>query len=187
MTILSAFMFLGLGIFGGFMAGLLGVGGGMILVPFISMILAWQKVIPAELAVHAAVATSMSMIMFTSLSSMRAHHKQGAVRWPIVLKLVPGILLGGLLAGGFLFSVINMAWLALIFACFVGYSAYSMLRNKKPKPTRELPGWPGMLAAGTGIGTISGLVGAGGGGGGLLQRLPALGRRKVSQGGAKRV
>lgn len=163
MTILSAFMFLGLGIFGGFMAGLLGVGGGMILVPFISMILAWQKVIPAELAVHAAVATSMSMIMFTSLSSMRAHHKQGAVRWPIVLKLVPGILLGGLLAGGFLFSVINMAWLALIFACFVGYSAYSMLRNKKPKPTRELPGWPGMLAAGTGIGTISGLVGAGGG------------------------
>lgn len=163
MSIISAFMFLGLGVFGGFMAGLLGVGGGMILVPFITMILSWQKVIPPELSVHAAIATSMSMIMFTSLSSMRAHHKQGAVKWLVVFQLVPGILLGGLLAGGYLFSIINMAWLSLIFSGFVGYSAYSMFRNKKPKPTRELPGMPGMVVVGTGIGTVSGLVGAGGG------------------------
>ncbi|MBK1779907.1 sulfite exporter TauE/SafE family protein [Advenella sp. WQ 585] len=153
---------LALGTFGGFMAGLLGVGGGMVLVPFLTMLFAWQKM-PADLVVHAAIATSMGMIVFTSLSSMRAHHKKGAVMWSVVYSLVPGIILGGLLAGGVAFRFINTAWLALFFAVFVGYSAMNMLRNKKPKPSRQLPGIAGRTAVGAGIGFISGLVGAGGG------------------------
>lgn len=162
LTITMILALLALGTFGGFMAGLLGVGGGMVLVPFLTMLFAWQKM-PADLVVHAAIATSMGMIVFTSLSSMRAHHKKGAVMWSVVYSLVPGIILGGLLAGGVAFRFINTAWLALFFAVFVGYSAMNMLRNKKPQPSRQLPGMAGRTAVGTGIGFISGLVGAGGG------------------------
>ena len=79
-----------LGSVGGFMAGLLGVGGGMILVPFLTMLFSW-KGMPLELVVHACIATSMAMICFTSLSSMRAHHKRGGVLWPVVAALVPGV------------------------------------------------------------------------------------------------
>ncbi len=162
LTITMILALLALGTFGGFMAGLLGVGGGMVLVPFLTMLFTWQKM-PADIVVHSAIATSMGMIVFTSLSSMRAHHKKGAVMWPVVFSMVPGIILGGLLAGGVAFKFISMAWLSLFFAAFVGYSAMNMLRNKKPKPSRQLPGVAGRTAVGTGIGFISGLVGAGGG------------------------
>ena len=86
-------LFLLLGTFTGFAAGLLGIGGGMLMVPFITMLLTARD-FPRELIVHMAIATSLSTIMFTSLSSVRAHHKRGAVLWPVVKVLAPGILLG---------------------------------------------------------------------------------------------
>ena len=112
---------------------------------------------------HSCIATSMAMICFTSLSSMRAHHKRGGILWPVVAALVPGVFIGGFLSGGVVFSFINTAWLALIFSVFMAYSAYNMASNKKPKPSRQLPGFFGTSAMGTVIGFISGLVGAGGG------------------------
>ncbi|MCO5976583.1 sulfite exporter TauE/SafE family protein [Ideonella oryzae] len=151
-----------LGTFGGFMAGLLGIGGGMVLVPFMTIIMS-QRGVPADMAVKMAIATSMATILFTSLSSMRAHHKRGAVRWPIVASIAPGILIGGLLAGAGAFSLLKGQALALFFAVFVGFSATQMLRHRQPRPGRELPGPVGQTAAGTGIGFVSGLVGAGGG------------------------
>jgi len=151
-----------LGVFAGFAAGLLGIGGGMLLVPFLTLLLSWQG-LPEQLVVHAAIATSMAAILFTSLSSVISHHKKGAVRWPLVMQFVPGILLGGLLSGGAVFAVLKTAWLALVFALFVGYSAVQMLRNKKPKASRQMPGPMGVGAVGAGIGFVSGLVGAGGG------------------------
>ena len=151
-----------LGAFGGFLAGLLGIGGGMILVPFLTMLFLW-KGMPIELVVHSCIATSMAMICFTSLSSMRAHHKRGGILWPVVAALVPGVLIGGFLSGGVVFSFINTAWLALIFALFMAYSSYYMAVNKKPKPSRQLPGILGTSAMGAVIGFVSGLVGAGGG------------------------
>jgi uncharacterized membrane protein YfcA len=146
----------------GFLAGLLGIGGGMLLVPFLTMILAHRGV-PADLAVKMAIATSMSTILFTSLSSVRAHHKRGAVRWDLVRGLAPGIVIGGLLAGAGVFALLKGAWLAIFFALFVGFSATQMLRNKKPAASRQMPGLAGQLAAGGVIGFLSGLVGAGGG------------------------
>ena len=77
----------------GFAAGLLGIGGGMLLVPFITMILT-AKAFPSEHIVHMAIATSLATIMFTSLSSVRAHHKRGAVLWHVVKLFTPGILVG---------------------------------------------------------------------------------------------
>jgi uncharacterized membrane protein YfcA len=153
---------LALGCFTGFLAGLLGIGGGMLMVPFMTLILSHRGV-SAALAVKMAIATSMATILFTSVSSVRAHHKRGAVRWDIVRTLAPGIVLGGLVAGAGVFALLKGTTLALVFAIFVGFSATQMLLDKKPKPTRQLPGTGGRLAAGGGIGFISGLVGAGGG------------------------
>ena len=146
----------------GFLAGLLGIGGGMVLVPFLTLILSHRGV-PGDLAVKMAIATSMATILFTSLSSVRAHHAKRAVRWDIVRGLAPGIVLGGLAAGAGVFALIKGQALALFFALFVGFSATQMLRDKKPKPSRQLPGPAGQAAAGGGIGFVSGLVGAGGG------------------------
>ncbi|MEW6097667.1 MAG: sulfite exporter TauE/SafE family protein [Pseudomonadota bacterium] len=146
----------------GFLAGLLGIGGGMLLVPFMTFILSHRGV-PDGLAVKMAIATSMATILFTSLSSVRAHHKRGAVRWDIVRGLAPGIVIGGLLAGAGVFAVLKGQWLALVFAAFVGFSATQMLLDKKPAPARQMPGMAGQWVAGGGIGFVSGLVGAGGG------------------------
>jgi uncharacterized protein len=151
-----------LGLCTGFLAGLLGIGGGMIMVPFITIILTARGVAP-DLSVKMAIATSMATIIFTSVSSVRAHHKRGAVRWDVVKLLAPGIVLGAMIASLGVFSLLKGAWLALVFAGFVGFSATQMLLNKKPKPSRTLPGTAGQIGAGTVIGFLSGLVGAGGG------------------------
>jgi uncharacterized membrane protein YfcA len=146
----------------GFLAGLLGIGGGMLMVPFLTLMLSHRGV-PDGVAVKLAIATSMATILFTSLSSVRAHHRRGAVRWDIVRGMAPGIVAGGLLAGARAFALIKGQVLALVFALFVGFSATQMLLNRKPAPSRQMPGPLGRVAVGTGIGFLSGLVGAGGG------------------------
>ena len=146
---------------GGYAAGLLGIGGGMVLVPFITMIFT-AKGFPPALVVHMAIATSLATIMFTSLSSVRAHHKHGAVQWRIVALLAPGIVAGSWV-GPWIGKQMNTSALSLLFAAFVAFSAAQMLLNKKPAGGRALPGAPGMFAAGGVIGTVAGLVGAGGG------------------------
>ena len=145
----------------GFLAGLLGIGGGMLLVPFLTFLFS-QRGIEPGLAVKMAIATSMATILFTSISSVRAHHRRGAVRWELVRRLVPGILVGGLVSGAGIFSLLKGSVLALFFAAFVGFSATQMLIDRKPKPSRQMPGPVGATAAGGLIGLVSGLVGAGG-------------------------
>jgi uncharacterized protein len=152
---------LALGAAVGFAAGLLGIGGGMLLVPFMTMILT-AKGFPQQHIVHMAIATSLGTIMFTSVSSVRAHHARGGVRWDIVKLLAPGILIGSWIGPG-IGAQMNSSALALSFAVFVAFSATQMLLDKKPLASRDLPGVPGMFAAGGVIGTLAGLVGAGGG------------------------
>lgn len=144
----------------GFLAGLLGVGGGMLLVPFMTLLLEW-KGFPADLVVKVAIATSLATICFTSLSSMLAHHRKGSVRWPVAALLAPGIVVGSI-AGAQLAKRLPGGFLALLFAAFVGFSATQLLLDRKPKPTRQLPGRAGMAGAGGVIGLLSSLVGAGG-------------------------
>ena len=153
---------LALGAAGGLMAGLLGVGGGMVLVPFITAILGARGV-PLEISVKMGIATGMATIVFTSISSQRAHHLRGAVRWDLVRSIAPGILIGALLASLGVFSLLKGQWLAWIFGVFVAFSATQMMLGRQPKASRTMPGTGGRIAAGTGIGFLSGLVGAGGG------------------------
>jgi uncharacterized membrane protein YfcA len=149
-----------MGIFGGFAAGLLGIGGGMILVPFMTMILSALNFSP-ELIVHVAIATCLAMIAFTSISSVRAHHLQGAVLWPVVKLLAPGILVGSWV-GPWIGKQMSTTGMALFFGVFVMVAATQMLVDMKPAGHRDLPGKAGMFAAGGVIGVLAGLVGAGG-------------------------
>ncbi|MEN9373472.1 MAG: hypothetical protein RIR79_1024 [Pseudomonadota bacterium] len=151
-----------LGLFSGFLAGLLGVGGGMMLVPFLTFFLSNQGM-AADMSVKMAIATAMATIVFTSISSVRAHHQHGAVRWDMVKGIAPGIVIGGFITSLGLFTLLKGTALAIVFAIFVGFSATQMFLDKKPKPNRQMPGIGGQIAAGSVIGCISGLVGAGGG------------------------
>ena len=151
-----------LGVGTGFLAGLLGIGGGMLMVPFITIIMSNRGVSP-DLAVKMAIATSMATIIFTSIASVRAHHKRGAVRWDIVRRLAPGIVTGSIIGSLGVFSLLKGSYLAIFFGLFVSFSATQMFLDKKPEPTRQMPGTGGQLLAGGFIGFLSGLVGAGGG------------------------
>jgi uncharacterized membrane protein YfcA len=152
---------LALGLCIGFLAGLLGIGGGMLMVPFLTFVIA-QRGAPAQLAVKMAIATSMGTILFTSLASLRAHHRHGAVRWELVRRLAPGIVAGGLAAGAGAFALLKGAFLSLLFALFIGFSATQMLRRPRAPSSHRMPGVAGQFAAGGAIGFLSGLVGAGG-------------------------
>lgn len=148
------------GAFVGFLAGLLGIGGGMTLVPILSALFSAQALAPGH-TVHLALGTAMASIVFTSSASVRAHHQHGAVDWSIVRRLAPGTLLGALLAT-LASGYIPQRALALAFAAIVYAGAAQMLFGGRPSATRGLPGTPGMLAVGTAIGVVCGLVSAGG-------------------------
>ncbi len=150
-----------LGGFTGFLAGLLGIGGGMLLVPFMTALLT-AKSVPLHLVLKLAIATSLATIVFTSLSSVRAHHKRGAVQWQAFTLLAPGILLGAML-GAQIASRANATWLGIFFACFLVFLATQLFVDRKPKPGRELPKRIGGIGAGGLIGLLAALVGAGGG------------------------
>jgi len=149
-----------LGCASGFLAGLLGVGGGMVMVPFMTFLLT-AKGLPGQHVVKMAVATSLATICFTSVSSVRAHQARGVVRWDIVRWLAPGIIVGSLL-GAQIARVLPSRVVAVLFALFVGFSATQMFLDRKPEPSRTLPQRVGMFAAGGVIGSLSALVGAGG-------------------------
>ena len=152
--------YLAIGCVVGFLAGLLGIGGGMVMVPMLAWVFAAQG-LPAEHLLHVALGTSMATIFFTSLSSMSAHHRRGAVDWKIALAISPGILAGSFataLAAGFL----PTRALAVLFTGLVFYASISMFFDLQPKTTRELPGAAGLFAAGSAIGVASSLLAAGG-------------------------
>jgi uncharacterized protein len=149
-----------LGSVAGFLAGLLGIGGGAMLVPFMTLVLS-SKNMPPQHLLKMAVATSLATICFTSISSLRAHHQRGAVRWGVVKLLAPGIVLGALL-GAQIARAMPAALLATLFALFLTFSAIQMFLDRKPEATRQLPRGAGLFGVGFGIGVISTLVGAGG-------------------------
>ncbi len=144
----------------GFLAGLLGIGGGMTLVPVLAALFAAQQFAPDH-TVHLALATAMASIVFTSSASVREHHRHGAVDWALVRLLVPGMVAGALL------STLVSGWvpqrlLALSFAAIVYAGATQMMLGRKPKAHGRLPGPWGVGLAGLVMGTICGLVSAGG-------------------------
>ena len=150
-----------LGIFAGFVAGLFGVGGGLTIVPLLFMLFTAQD-FPIEHSMHLALGTSMATIVFTSISSMRAHHAHGAVRWDVVHSLAPGLVLGTF-GGSLVAGQVPTGPMTVIFVVIVYYASLQMILDFKPHAHRQLPGPVGLFAAGGIIGVISSLVAAGGG------------------------
>lgn len=159
--LLSVLVFLACGTVAGVLAGLLGVGGGIVIVPMLAMIFPWLGV-PAPYVQHLALGTSLASIIVTSISSSRAHNKRGAVRWDIFKAITPGILIGTFVGGVFA-AGIPAVYLKAFFVCFLYFVAVQMLMDFKPKASRDLPGTLGISAVGGGIGLVSSFVGIGGG------------------------
>jgi uncharacterized membrane protein YfcA len=145
----------------GLLAGLLGIGGGMTLVPVLAALFSAQQLAPAHV-MHLALGTAMASIVFTASSSVREHHRLGSVDWGIVRRLAPPMMLGTLLA------TLGSGWvpqraLALAFAGIVVLAAAQIWTGRKPASGAQgLPGAAALWAVGLGIGLVCGLVSAGG-------------------------
>jgi len=154
-------LYLLLGAFVGVLAGLFGVGGGLVIVPVLVFIFKGQGV-SAEVIMHLAIGTSLATIVITSISSVRAHHQHGAVLWAAFHRLTPGIVAGTLL-GAYIVDHLPNDALRIIFGVFELLVAAQMGLGLKTAPHRQLPGWPGMSLAGIIIGKVSAIIGIGGG------------------------
>lgn len=154
-------LYLALGAFAGTLAGLLGIGGGLIIVPVLAGVFYRLEFAP-ELVMHLAIGTSLATIVLTSLSSVRAHHRRGAVLWPVFLWMAPGIVLGAWL-GVVLADQLRSDTLRQVFGVFELAVAGYMWWNRPVAAHRTVPGRSGLNLAGMMIGSISAIVGIGGG------------------------
>lgn len=153
--------YIALGSVAGLLAGLLGIGGGLVIVPMLTFMFTAQGMPHAHI-LHMALGTSLASIVFTSVSSMRSHHKHDAVLWPVVFRITPGII-AGTLFGAWVASRLSTNLLKGIFSIFLFYVATQMLIGIKPKASRDVPETLGIFGAGSTIGIFSSLVGIGGG------------------------
>lgn len=154
-------VYLLVGAFAGTIAGLLGVGGGLIIVPVLALL--FQRWGFADgVVMHLAIGTSLATIVLTAISSMRAHHKRGAVDWSMFRHLTPGIVIGAL-AGAVIADFMPTKSLRLFFGVFELAVAVQIGFNFMASPHRRLPGSVGMGIAGVIIGALSAVVGIGGG------------------------
>jgi uncharacterized membrane protein YfcA len=154
-------LYIVLGAFVGFMAGLLGVGGGGILVPLLTLLFSWQH-IGGQNGVHLALGTSLTCMIISSTASMRAHALRGAVAWRVVAGMAPGIIVGAFLATQ-VAGYVDATWIALFFGLFMAFVAAQLFLDWHPEPGRKPATIGGMVAAGAGIGSVSALAAVGGG------------------------
>jgi uncharacterized membrane protein YfcA len=140
---------------------LLGIGGGIVIVPALFFLYHWQD-FPSALIMHMAVGSSLATVVFTSLTSTYAHHHRGAVLWPCIVRLIPGIVAGAWL-GAVLADHLPERALRSGFGLFELLVAAQLVFGFKPQAHQRLPGPLGMAVAGLIIGTVSTVLGIGGG------------------------
>ncbi|MBF0242850.1 MAG: sulfite exporter TauE/SafE family protein [Desulfamplus sp.] len=154
-------LYIVLGAVAGVLAGLLGIGGGIVIVPMLTFIFTAQGV-AHEHILHIALGTSLASILFTSISSLKAHHKREAVLWSVVFSITPGIFIGTF-TGTWVASMLSTNFLKIFSGTYLIYVATQMVMGIKPKPSRTIPKRAGMILVGSIIGIFSSLVGIGGG------------------------
>ncbi|EZQ01367.1 sulfite exporter TauE/SafE family protein [Acinetobacter sp. Ver3] len=155
--------FLIIGAFAGFAAGLFGVGGGTIIVPLLFIVFTQMGYDP-DVIMHLALGTSLATIVVTSISSLMAHHKNGAVLWPVFKNLAPPMAIG-CFAGAGIAGLLPGLHLQIMVGLFLIWVAYTMFTgaNKAVNSTMALPSSSQQVAAGSVIGIASALFGIGGG------------------------
>lgn len=154
-------LYLGLGAIAGLISGLFGLGGGVVIVPILIFTFGAQGFSP-DVLTHLAIGTSLATIVITSISSVSAHHKRGAVMWPVALWLTPGICIGAALGASFAVSITGPA-LQLSFGLFLCLIAITMAVSLKPAGVSAMPGPLGKTIVGSVIGFVSSIFGIGGG------------------------
>jgi len=155
------FEFAIIGIIAGYLAGFLGIGGGFVVVPALTLLFL-RDTETAPLAIHMAVATSLATMLVTSLSSILAHQRRGAIRWPLVRSLAGGLIVGAVL-GALIADALAEEALTRVFGLFAVLAGLQLIVARNPEGERPLPGQPGISGVGVVIGTISSLIGIGGG------------------------
>lgn len=149
------------GVFAGLIGGMLGLGGGIIIVPVLHYLFI-QQGFPPAIIMHLAVTTSLATIIITSISSTYTHHLKSAVLWPVVNRIAPGILIGASL-GAVLADSLSSNTLRIVFGVFEILVAIQIGLELEPKAKTKLPETNGLLGSGVGIGLFSTLLGIGGG------------------------
>lgn len=161
----SILYYLSAGAFAGLLAGLFGIGGGLVIVPILIYIFTAQGIPPAALT-HICIGTSLATIIVTSISSLRTHNSRGAVIWNIWKRMAPGLIIGSLIGAG-IASVIHGKPLQAIIGVGVFLAGIKMLfmKNKslEENDLSKLPSPNGQTALGGLIGFISAIFGIGGG------------------------
>jgi len=150
-----------IGIVAGYLAGFLGIGGGFVVVPALTFLFL-QHSDTAPWAIHMAVATSLATMLVTSLSSIIAHHRRRAIRWPLVRSLAGGLVIGAVL-GAVIANALHGDALGRVFGSFAVLAGLQLILGRQPEGEKPLPGQPGLTLVGMAIGTISSLIGIGGG------------------------
>lgn len=150
-----------IGMLAGFLAGYLGIGGGIVVVPALIWLFARNPQL-AGMASQMAVATSLATMLVTSLSSLLAHHRKGSVAWPVVGLLGPG-LFAGAIGGAILATRVSSRGLAMIFGIFAFLAGLQMILGRTAVNRKPLPGRIPAMFTGVSMGAISSLVGIGGG------------------------
>ena len=163
MTVLSISIFLALGAAAGLLAGLLGVGGGLIIVAALAWLLPPFGV-PDSAVMHVALATALATIIATSISSTRSHWKRGSVMWTTAAWLAPGLVIGGAL-GALVADRLATDTLRWFVAGFCALAALQLWFGRTPPDhgAKVEPRGPAFSGYGVVIGAISALVGIGGG------------------------
>lgn len=161
-VLLSGSIFILIGALAGLMAGAIGIGGGIIIVPGLVIVFQLNHLIPESIMMHAAAGTSLAIMIFTSLAAIGVHYKIGEILWSIFDKLWPGLVLG-VISGVILADFVSTYWLEIIFGIFLLMIALRMIINLHVAQSRQFPGyWINGLISYL-IGVLSGLLGVGGG------------------------
>lgn len=150
------------GTLSGFLGGLLGIGGGIVIVPALILLFGAFGLLPDQVATLAAIATSLACIVFTSLSAAYAQYKSNKIEWSVARRWGPYLVLGSLFAG-MVASRLPVATLRACIGLFLVFVAVVMLTSWKPAPSRPFPGTLGSAVAGWLGGLVSGIAGIGGG------------------------
>ncbi|WP_133136274.1 sulfite exporter TauE/SafE family protein [Legionella rowbothamii] len=162
MAILNGVIYLLIGAFAGIIAGLFGIGGGLVVIPSLVFVFQQMEVIPPDMLMHVAVGTSLAIMIITSLSAVRSHHNVGNIQWSVLQKLWPG-LIAGTISGSVLAAVIPNAWLKTFFGIFLLFVALKMLVDKRNEHSESFPKQWIIVLICFSIGLIAGLLGVGGG------------------------
>jgi uncharacterized membrane protein YfcA len=153
--------FAAIGLVAGYLAGFLGIGGGFVVVPALTYLFLKDPA-TAPWALHVAIATSLATMLVTSMSSLLAHHRKGAIRWPVVRSMAAGLVAGAAL-GAVVADLLPARNLAAVFGVFAILAGIQLMLAKQPAAEKSLPALPGLVGTGGLIGAISSLIGIGGG------------------------